>query len=356
MTIVISVDVMGGDHGLNVTVPACIDFLRQNPDVNLILVGDSDAIYRHIKDQLSLYSDRIEVVHTTQVVNMDEQPQIAMRQKKDSSMRVAINLVKEGKANAVVSAGNTGALMAIARYVLRTMDGIDRPAIAKILPTVKGEVCMLDLGANVDCSPHHLLQFGVMGSQVMRGITGKISPSVGLLNIGTEDIKGNENIKKAAELFKSSNLNFYGNVEGNDINKGTVDVVVCDGFTGNVALKTTEGVVKMIVFFLRQEFTRNWFTKLIALISYPVLKSLKARLNPNKYNGAILIGLNGVVVKSHGGADSEAFYYALKQAHHEVEAGVISLLEDYLHEHQQSISDRYEHKKEFIEFKDLNML
>ena len=356
MTIVISVDAMGGDHGLNITVPASLNFLRQNPDVNLILVGDRDSIYSHLGDELSAFSDRIEVVHATQVVVMDEQPQVAMRQKKDSSMRVAITMVKDGKANAVVSAGNTGALMAISRYVLRTMDGIDRPAIAKLLPTVKGDVCMLDLGANVDSTPDSLLQFGIMGAQVMRGITGNPSPSVGLLNIGSEDIKGSDVIKKAAELFKKSNLNFYGNVEGDDINKGTVDVVVCDGFTGNVALKTTEGVAKMIVYFLRQEFTRNWFTKIIALIATPVLRNVKAKLDPSKYNGAILIGLNGLVIKSHGGADSEAFYYALEQAYHEVEAGVISLLEDYLRKHQQEMAERDENKKEYIEFKDLNML
>ena len=357
MTVVISIDAMGGDHGLSVTVPASLNFIKQNSDVNLILVGDKDGICQHLGNNLSLYDSRIEIVHTTQVVGMDEQPQIAMRQKKDSSMRVAINLVKDGRASAVVSAGNTGALMAISRYVLRTMEGIDRPAIAKLLPTVNGvDVCMLDLGANVDCAPEHLLQFGIMGAQVMRGITGNDMPSVGLLNIGSEDIKGNDTIKKAAELFKTSGLNFHGNVEGDDINKGVVDVVVCDGFTGNVALKTTEGVVKMIVYFLRQEFTRNWFTKLIALIATPVLKSVKARLDPGKYNGAILIGLNGLVIKSHGSADSEAFYYALEQAHHEAKAGVIGLLEEYLRNHKQQMSEKDESKKELMEFKDLNML
>ena len=352
MAIILAVDAMGGDHGVNITVPSCLRFLDETVDVNVVLVGDRDAIYKQIGDKLSQYSDRIDVVHATQVVGMDEAPQSAMRTKRDSSMRLAINLVKEGKANAIVSAGNTGALMAISRYVLRTMDGIDRPAIAKLLPTVKGEVCMLDLGANIECSPEHLVQFGIMGAQLMRGVTGKTSPSVGILNIGSEDIKGNETVKKAAELLKKTNLNFYGNVEGDDIFKSVVDVVVTDGFTGNVSLKTTEGVAKMIVFFLKEEFTRSWITKLIALISYPVLKRLKLRLNPSKYNGAVLLGLNGLVFKSHGGADIDGFYYALVQAHHEVDAGVIGLLQDYLQQNKHLDED----VDELIEFNDLKSL
>ncbi|HCY39333.1 MAG TPA: phosphate acyltransferase PlsX [Neisseriales bacterium] len=352
MAIILAVDAMGGDHGVNITVPSCLRFLDETVDVNVVLVGDRDAIYKQIGDKLSQYSDRIDVVHATQVVGMDEAPQSAMRTKRDSSMRLAINLVKEGKANAIVSAGNTGALMAISRYVLRTMDGIDRPAIAKLLPTVKGEVCMLDLGANIECSPEHLVQFGIMGAQLMRGVTGKTSPSVGILNIGSEDIKGNETVKKAAELLKKTNLNFYGNVEGDDIFKSVVDVVVTDGFTGNVSLKTTEGVAKMIVFFLKEEFTRSWITKLIALISYPVLKRLKLRLNPSKYNGAVLLGLNGLVIKSHGGADIDGFYYALVQAHHEVDAGVIGLLQDYLQQNKHLDED----VDELIEFNDLKSL
>lgn len=352
MAIVLAVDTMGGDHGVNITVPACLRFLNEAVDVNLVLVGDRDSIYRQIGSQLSNYSDRIEVIHTTQIVGMDELPQSAMRNKRDSSMRVAINLVKEGKANAVISAGNTGALMATARYVLRTMDGIDRPAIAKLMPTVKGEVCVLDLGANIECSPDHLFQFGVMGAQLMRAVTGKNSPTIGILNIGSEDIKGNETVKKAAEILKSSNLNFYGNVEGDDVFKGVVDVVVTDGFTGNVSLKTAEGVAKMIAFFLKEEFTRNLLTKLIALISYPVLKSLKKKVDPSKYNGAVLLGLNGLVVKSHGGADVDGFFYALHQAHHEVEAGVIGLLQDYLQQNKHILADT----EDLIEFKDLNSL
>lgn len=357
MSVTLSVDVMGGDHGVNVTIPACINFLKKNPEVNLILVGDRDTIYRQIGEMLSIYSDRIEVVHTTEVVEMDEAPQSAMRLKKNSSMRVAINLVKEGRAQAIISAGNTGALMAIGRYVLRTMDGIDRPAIAKLLPTIKGQVCVLDLGANIECSPEHLLQFAILGSQLMRGVTGKIAPSVGLLNIGAEEIKGHEVIKKAAELLKNSNLNFYGNVEGDDISKGTVDVIVCDGFTGNVVLKTIEGVAKMMNHFIRREFLSNIWSKLAAYASFPVLKRVKTKLDPRQYNGAVLLGLNGLVIKSHGGADEFSFYYALEQAKHEVNVGIIALIEEYLNQNKQLLQDKDDqHKKEFIEFKDLNML
>lgn len=356
MSVVLSVDAMGGDHGASVTVPASLKFLKDNPEVRLILVGDSDTIYKHIGDELSNYSDRIEVVHTTQVVEMDEPPQLAMRNKKDSSMRVAINLLKDERAQAIVSAGNTGALMATSRYVLRTMDGIDRPAIAKILPTIKGEVCVLDLGANVESSPEHLLQFAIMGSQLMRGVTGKLAPTVGILNIGSEDIKGHEGIKKASELLKASNLNFYGNVEGDDINKGTVDVIVCDGFTGNIALKTIEGAAKMIGYFIKQEFTSSLSSKIMALLSKPVLNRVKERLDPHKYNGAVLIGLNGLVIKSHGGTDEVGFYYALLQAYHEVNAGVIKLLEEYLSTNKPVSADKDETRTELLEFKYLNML
>lgn len=355
MAVVLSVDAMGGDNGVNVTIPACIRFLKEHLDVNLILVGDKDTLYKHLGSNLSLFSDRIDVVHTTEVVDMDELPQVAMRTKKDSSMRVSINLIKQGRAGAVVSAGNTGALMAIARYVLRTMDGIERPAIAKILPTIKGDVCVLDLGANLESSPEHLLQFGIMGVQLMKAVTGKTMPSIGILNIGSEDIKGHEGIKQASALLKKSGLNFYGNVEGDDINKGTVDVVVCDGFTGNVALKTIEGVAKMIAFIIREEFNRSLLSKIMALAAMPVLNRVKETLDHRKYNGAVLLGLNGLVIKSHGGADEVGFYYALKQAYHEMNAGVITILEDYLTKHK-GLLDHEEPKKELIEFTDLNML
>jgi glycerol-3-phosphate acyltransferase PlsX len=355
MSIVLSVDAMGGDHGVNVTIPACIKFLKDYPSVQLILVGDREVIYKKIGSNLSEFSDRLDVVHTSQVVEMDELPQLAMRNKKDSSMRVSINLIKDKKANAIVSAGNTGALMAIARYVLRTMPFIERPAIAKILPTMAQDVCMLDLGANVECTAEHLLQFGIMGSQLMRAVLQKQNPSIGLLNIGSEDIKGSDTIKKAAQLLRQSGLNFYGNVEGDDINKGTVDVVVCDGFTGNVALKTMEGMAKMLSYSIKKELTQNIFTKTLSLFALPALNKVKQKLNPSKYNGAILLGLNGLVIKSHGGADELGFYYALLQAYHEVNAGVIVLLEDYLSKHKQ-ILDQDDSRKEFLEFRDLSQL
>jgi glycerol-3-phosphate acyltransferase PlsX len=354
MAIVLAVDAMGGDHGVNVTIPACIKFLHDYPDVKLVLVGDKESIYNKLGQNLSAYSERIDVVHTTQVVGMDEPPQNAMRNKKDSSMRVAINLVHEKKANAIVSAGNTGALMATARYVLRTMENIDRPAIAKILPTMKRDVCVLDLGANIECTPEQLFQFGVMGSQLMKAVTKKVSPSLGILNIGSEEIKGNDNIKKAHELLKSSGLNFYGNVEGDDINKGTVDVVVCDGFTGNVALKTLEGVAKMISFFIKQEFNSSILSKISGLFAYPVLSRIKTKADPRKYNGAILIGLNELVIKSHGGTDSFGFYYALQQAYQEVSDGVINMLKDYLKNNAKIFKE--ERKKELREFDDLHTM
>ncbi len=245
---------------------------------------------------------------------MHEPPASAMKNKKKSSLRLAIDLVKTGEAAAAVSAGNTGALMAIARFVLKMLPGIDRPAIATTLPTLKGRSIMLDLGANVNCSAEHLLQFGVMGAMVMASVEHKERPSVGLLNIGEEDIKGNDVVKKAAELLKVSGLNFYGNVEGDDIYRGTTDVVVCDGFVGNVALKTTEGLAQMLTIFLREEFSRNIFTKIAALIARPVLKGYKRRVDHRRYNGAVLAGLRGVVVKSHGSADAFSFEQAIARA------------------------------------------
>lgn len=351
MTSVISVDAMGGDNGLTVTIPACIRFLNEFADASLVLSGDEESIKKALDTDLERFESRIRVVHATQIVEMDEQPQIAMR-KRASSMRLAINEVKDGSAHAVVSAGNTGALMATARYVLRTLDGIDRPAIAKMMPTVSGEVCVLDLGANVECDPVHLLQFGVMGSQLMKAVSGKQNPVVGILNIGSEEIKGNETVKKAAELLRKTDLNFCGNVEGNDIFKGIVDVVVTDGFTGNVALKTTEGVAKMIGSFLKEEFSRNIITKLIAVLSFPVLKRLKNRVDPSKYNGAILLGLNGLVVKSHGGTDVDGFYYALLQAYHESQANVIKVMQEYLANNK----NIFDQSIDLTEFKDLQSL
>lgn len=254
---------------------------------------------------------------------MDESPALALKSKKDSSMRVAANLIKTGEAHACVSAGNTGALMAISRFVLKTLPGIERPAIAKLMPSMRGSVCMLDLGANVDCSPEQLLQFGIMGAMLVSAVHHKSNPTVGLLNIGSEEIKGNEVVKQAGELLRKSGLNYAGNVEGNDIYLGTTDVVVCDGFTGNVALKTSEGLAKMVGTFLSEEFKRNVYSKLAGVIAFPVLQSFKDRVDSRRYNGASLLGLRGVVVKSHGGADEFAFRYALGQAVEEVRNKVL---------------------------------
>ncbi len=326
----ISVDAMGGDFGPPVTVPASLKILKKYENISIILVGDSDKITKILKKKKSLNHPRISVHHTTQVVGMDELPQTALKNKKDSSMRVSINLVKEGAADACVSAGNTGALMATARFVLRMLPGIDRPAISSELPSDNGTTCMLDLGANADCTPEQLLQFGIMGSILTNVLHKKNNPSIGLLSNGSESMKGSEVVKKSAELFRDSHLNFYGNVEGDDIFKGTTDVVVCDGFTGNISLKTTEGLAKMMANFLTLEFKRNWLTKISAIIALPVLKRFKKRLDPRRYNGASFLGLNGIVVKSHGGADEFAFIHALETTISESENDVISKIKDQL--------------------------
>ena len=306
---------MGGDHGPHVTVPAALEFRREHADVDIVLVGLSDAIEAELALHGAAAGAGLRVRHAAQVVAMDEPPAQAMRLKKDSSMRVAVNLVKAGEAHACVSAGNTGALMAISRFVLKTLPAIDRPAIASGVPNqLGGYTYILDLGANVDCTPEQLMQFGVMGAMLVAAVDHKERPSVGLLNIGVEDIKGNDSVKQAAELLRASGLNFHGNVEADDIYKGTVDVVVCDGFVGNSVLKASEGVAKMIVAFLRQEFSRNPWRKLSALIAMPVLKALRARMDPGNYNGASLLGLKGVVIKSHGSADVHAFGQALRRA------------------------------------------
>jgi glycerol-3-phosphate acyltransferase PlsX len=314
---------MGGDHGITVTVPAAIAYLKQFPNDTIVLVGLPDAIEAQLREQGVTTSAHLCIHPATQVVTMDEQPQSALRGKKDSSMRVAINLVKNGEAAACVSAGNTGALMATARYVLKTIPGIDRPAIASYLPNKKGKTCMLDLGANTDCTAEHLLQFALMGSVLVSALEHKPNPTVGLLNIGSEDIKGNEVVKQAAALLRASHLNFYGNVEGNDIFKGTTDLVVCDGFVGNVALKTAEGVAQMMGGFLKEEFTRNPLTKLAGLIARPVLKAFKHRLDHRRYNGASFLGLRGIVVKSHGSADEYAFRCAIEKAAEEARGGML---------------------------------
>ena len=318
--ICIAVDAMGGDFGPAVTLPATLAFLAEHTDASVILVGQTAAIQAHpLYPQLNS-SLRCQMVDASEVVSMDDPIEIALRRKKNSSMRVAVNQLKDGTAQAAVSAGNTGALMAIARYVLKTMDGIDRPAIATQLPNAAGgATTVLDLGANVDCTEDHLLQFAVMGSALVAAITNNQTPSVGLLNIGEEAIKGSEVIKKAGDLLRSAansgDLNFYGNVEGNDIFKGTTDIVVCDGFVGNVALKTSEGLASMIGNFMKVEFSRNIFTKFAAIVSYPVLTAFKNRMDHRRYNGAALLGLQGLVFKSHGSADAFAFERALTRAY-----------------------------------------
>lgn len=323
-TVRLSVDVMGGDHGPSVTLPACRSFLDRHPKAELILVGTESALAS------ARAWPRTTCVVATEVVLMDDPVEVALRKKRDSSLRVAIAQVKSASAedgspqpaaaHACVSAGNTGALMAVARYVLKTLDGIDRPAIATVMPTqTDGFTTVLDLGANVDCSAEHLLQFALMGSALVTATQGKAQPTVGLLNIGEEAIKGSEVIKEAAERLRAAHaagqLNFHGNVEGNDIYKGTTDVVVCDGFVGNVLLKTSEGLAAMLSQFIKQEFTRNLYSKLAALIALPVLQHFKRRVDHRRYNGAALLGLRGLVFKSHGSADAYAFEHALRRAH-----------------------------------------
>jgi len=314
---------MGGDHGPHVTVPAALSFQQRHPEVGIVLVGLRDAIDAELAARGESVGTRLRVQHASEVVAMDEPPASAMRLKKDSSIRVAVNLVKSGEAQACLSAGNTGALMAISRFVLKTLPGIDRPAIAFALPNMRGTyTVMLDLGANVDCTAEILLQFGIMGAMLVAAVEHNERPSVGLLNIGVEDIKGNETVKQAADLLRASGLNFYGNVEGDDIFKGTTDVVVCDGFVGNVAVKSSEGVARMMAAALREEFTRNPLRKLAALAALPVIKAFRRRMDPRRYNGGSLLGLRGIVIKSHGSADALAFEQALSRAVDEVRNNV----------------------------------
>jgi glycerol-3-phosphate acyltransferase PlsX len=310
---------MGGDHGPVITVPGALAALRSQPDLKLVLVGQRAVLEKELARHRGAENERLRIQDASEVVGMDEPPAQALRGKKDSSMRVAINLVKGGEAQAVVSAGNTGALMATARFVLKTLPGIDRPAIITAFPTIHGHVHILDLGANVDSSPEQLLQFGIMGSLLVGAVERKERPLVALLNIGVEDIKGNEVVKKADELFRASALNYHGYVEGDEIYLGKVDVIVCDGFVGNVALKTSEGLARMISQFMKEEFTRTLFAKIAALAALPVLNALRRRLDPRQYNGASLVGLNGIVIKSHGGTDAVGFEYAIHVAAEEVQ-------------------------------------
>lgn len=313
----VAIDAMGGDHGLVVTIPAAVEFLERNPGASVLLVGQAPRIEAALGQQSAFprLQSRIQIRHTDEVVAMDDPPAVALKGKRRSSMRLALEAVSDGEAHAAVSAGNTGALMAISRYVLKTLEGIDRPAIATSLPNrTGGATLMLDLGANVDCSPEHLVQFAMMGAALVTSLGGESRPSIGLLNVGEEIIKGNETVKQAGELLRATSLNFVGNVEGNDIFKGTVDVIVCDGFVGNVALKTSEGLAQMMGGFLKKEFTQSWFTRLLALAARPVLKRFARRVDHRRYNGAALLGLRGIVFKSHGSADAYAFRHALDRA------------------------------------------
>jgi glycerol-3-phosphate acyltransferase PlsX len=325
MTIRVSIDASGGDHGVPVTIAAGLKALGVFQDLHLNFVGDESAIQAELDKHSSAQklSNQFDITHASEVIAMDESPAIALRKKKDSSMRVAINLVKDETVDACVSAGNTGALMAISRFVLKTIKGIDRPALMGKLPTMTGHTHMLDLGANVDSKPEALVEFATMGSVAVKYTENISAPTVGLLNIGEEEMKGNDSIKKTANLLKNSNLNYIGFVEGDDIYKGTVDLVVCDGFEGNIAIKASEGVLLMIRYYLKQAFTKNIFTKIIALIAIPVLKNFKSSIDPGQYNGASLLGLRGIVVKSHGGANTDSFFQAIKEAYLEAHANII---------------------------------
>ena len=327
MSNTIALDAMGGDFGPEVVVPAALSALSKNEDLRLILVGDKEKI----ESQLTTTShDRLSVYHASQIVEMDDPPAQALRSKKDSSMRVAINLVKEGHAQACVSAGNTGALMATARYVLHTLAGIDRPAINTTLPSIEGHTYMLDLGANVDCKAENLFQFAVMGSVLASAVDDIDLPKVGLLNVGQEAIKGNDQVKEANELLKNSSLNYIGYVEGDGIYSGEVDVVVCDGFVGNVSLKTSEGVSKLISEFAKRSFTKSLYTKMIALLATPIMKEFKGSIDPRRYNGASLLGLKGIVIKSHGSADAFSFENAISIAYIEAKKDVPTLIDKQL--------------------------
>lgn len=328
-TTTLTLDAMGGDHGPCVVVPAAVEAIKRHPDLRLVLVGREDAITEQLDKLKAESSERLTIHHCSQVVEMDEAPSLAMRNKRDSSMRVALDMVKSGEANGCVSSGNTGALMATARYLLKTLPGIDRPAIMSTIPTKGGATHMLDLGANVDCKAEHLFQFAVMGAVVAEAVYGISRPRVGLLNIGEEEIKGNDQVKRAAEMLSNSEgINYTGYIEGDGVFSGEVDLVVCDGFVGNVALKSSEGVASLISDYMRIEFRRNIFTRLAGAVALPVLNSLRRRIDPRQYNGASLLGLRAVAMKSHGSADSFAFGRAIDTAVIEAQQEVPGLIDE----------------------------
>lgn len=324
MSLIIALDAMGGDFGPPVTVPASLECLQENPELTLILVGDEATLSELLAQNHHPFTDRLSIKHASQQVAMDENPLRALKDKKDSSMRVALNLVRDGKADACVSAGNTGALMATARFVLKMFPGIDRPAIISTMPSISGHTHILDLGANVDCSAEHLYQFAIMGEEVVKAVENIEQPKIGLLNIGEEDTKGNEQVKAAALLLEASALNYIGYVEGNSINAGStkVDLIVTDGFVGNVALKSIEGAAKMFIIKLKAAFAKNIFSKIVALMALPALKAFKAGVDPRVFNGASFVGLRGLVIKSHGGADQLALKCAIQLAEMEIKKNV----------------------------------
>ena len=331
--ITIAIDVMGGDHGLQAVLPACIDLIKKKSNLKLLLVGDKDQIVDYLDKYHPIKSDQIVVIHASEVVSMDDLPSFALRNKRNSSMRIAINLVKDGMAQACVSSGNTGALMATAKYVLKTLPGIDRPAIIAALPTLTGKTRVVDLGANVDSCAEHLFQFAIMGVSLIQAVDKNPQPRVGLLNIGVEEIKGNDQVKRTAHMLNECGLiNYVGYVEGNQLFTGDVDLVVCDGFVGNAALKASEGLAKLMLTFLRQLLGKGILNKLAAIIARPALRSLKMKLDPARYNGASLLGLNGIVVKSHGGADAIAFQNAIEEAIVEVQNNLIGLVRSQITE------------------------
>lgn len=320
--VTLSIDVMGGDFGAKVTIPAALDVLNRKTNLDLILVGDESIIRDHLADRADRFKNRIKIHHTTQTVTMDELPSKALRGKKDSSMRVAIDLVKSGEAQACISAGNTGALMATARFVLKTLPGIDRPAIISEMPSIEGETFVLDLGANIECSAEHLFQFAVMGSELVTAMRGIKNPRIGLLNIGEEEIKGIEDVKQASVLLAKSNLNYIGYVEGDNICKGGADLIVTNGFAGNIALKSIEGAARLISHTLRRTFVSSLYSKLAAIIAMPVLNRVKQHVDPGNYNGASFLGLQGVVIKSHGSADQNAYANAILTGMREAEIDI----------------------------------
>ncbi|MDF1828020.1 MAG: phosphate acyltransferase PlsX [Legionellaceae bacterium] len=331
--VTVSVDAMGGDHGLCVVIPACIAAVKKNKKLHLILVGDEQQITEHLLQQSMLTHAQLSIVHAPEVVEMDELPSHALRNKKQSSMRIAVNLVKEGRAEACVSAGNTGALMGTARFVLKTLSDIDKPAIIAEVPTKKlnNRTRVIDLGANVDSSAEHLFQFAVMGSALIKALDHKDKPKIAVLNVGVEEIKGNEQVKRTAHMLSQCDvMNYVGYVEGDQFYSGDVDLIVCDGFVGNVALKASEGIAKLMLTILKESFMRAWWTRIVGLMARPVLAHLKTRMDPARYNGATILGLNGIVVKSHGGATELAFEFAIEQAYLQVENRVVDLVREQM--------------------------